>query len=130
LFNIFEDMTMDECVEMPICNLAEIVHNKWLQQFGNKMTFLYEATVHLIRAFMQISNYRSWLKGGSTDKKPDFASLKLKADARCGNPKLLADAMKSYPGLEDLHTRDCALEGFKLFGSTKQKVLSATGCGL
>ena len=26
--------------------------------------------------------------------------------------------MKSYPGLEDLNTRDCALEGSELFGST------------
>ena len=90
---------MDERAEMPTCNLAETVHNKWLQQSGNKMTCLYEATVDdLIRAFMQIANYRSWLRGGSTGKGPDFASLKLKVAARCGDPKLLADAMKSYRG--------------------------------
>ena len=29
--------------------------------------------------------------------------------------------MKSYPGLEDLNTKDCALERYELFGSTKQK---------
>jgi phage tail protein X len=29
--------------------------------------------------------------------------------------------MKSYPGLEDLHIRDCALKGSELFGSTKRK---------
>jgi hypothetical protein len=29
--------------------------------------------------------------------------------------------MKSYPGLEDLNTRDCALEGSELFGTTKRK---------
>jgi hypothetical protein len=30
--------------------------------------------------------------------------------------------MKSYPGLEDLNTRDCALEGSELFGTTKRKL--------
>ena len=39
----------------------------------------------------------------------------------CRDPKLLADVMKSCPGLEDLNSRDCALEGSELFGSTKQK---------
>ena len=111
---------MDERAEMPTCNLAEIIHNKWLQQFGNNMTCLYETTVDdLIRAFMQIANYKSWLKGGFTGKGLDFASLKLKVDARIRDPKLLANAMKSYSGLEDLNTKDCALEGSELFGSTK-----------
>jgi hypothetical protein len=49
---------------MPTCNLADTVHNKCLQQFGNKMTCLYEAIVDdMIRVFMQIGNYRTWLKG-------------------------------------------------------------------
>jgi hypothetical protein len=51
----------------------------------------------------------------------DSASLKLKAAARCGDPKMLADAMKSYPWAEDVNTKDCALEGSELFGSTKRK---------
>ena len=37
-------------------------------------------------------------------------SLKLKVVAKCGDPKLLADAMKSYPGIKNINTRDCALE--------------------
>ena len=103
--------------------LAETIHNKWLQQSGNKMTCLYEATVDdMIRAFMQIANYRAWLKGGSHGKGPDSASLKLKAAARCGDPKILVDAMKSYPGAKDVNIRDCALEGSQLFGSTKRKL--------
>ena len=61
------------------------------------------------------------MRGGSTGKGHDSTSLKLKVAAMCGDPKLLADAMKSYPGLEDLNTRDCALEGSELFRSTKQK---------
>jgi hypothetical protein len=99
------------------------MHNKWLQQSGNKMTCLYEATVDdLICAFMQIANYRSWLRGGSTGKGLDYVSLKLKAAARYGDPKLLADAMKSYLGAEDLNRRDCVLEGSELFGFTKRKL--------
>jgi hypothetical protein len=30
--------------------------------------------------------------------------------------------MKPYPGLEYLNTRDCALEGSELFGTTKQNL--------
>lgn len=47
-----------------MCNLTKTVHNKWLQQFGNNMTCLYEATMNdLIYIFLQIANYMSWLKG-------------------------------------------------------------------
>jgi hypothetical protein len=34
-----------ELTEMPSCNLAEMVHNKWLQQSGNQGTDLYIAIV-------------------------------------------------------------------------------------
>ena len=48
---------MDERVVLPMCSLGEMVQNKWLQHFGNKMICLYEATVgELIHAFMQIAN--------------------------------------------------------------------------
>ena len=76
----------------------------------------------LICAFMHIANYRLWSRGGCTCKGPDFTSLKLKVDARCGDPKLLANAMKSYLEAEYPNTRDCDLEGFELFGSIKQKL--------
>ena len=85
-----------------------------------KLTCLYETTVDdLIRGFKQIANYKSWLRGGSTGKGPDPTSLELKVVAMFGDLKLLADAMKSYPGLEYLNIRDCILEGSKFFGSTK-----------
>lgn len=63
------------------------------------MTCLYESTYdNFIRAFMQIANYRYRLKGGSTFKGPNQVSLKQKVIAKCGDPKLLAEA-------EDLTTR-------------------------
>ena len=44
---------MDERAKMPTCNLTEMLHNKWLQQYGNKMTYLYETiTDDLIHAFI------------------------------------------------------------------------------
>ena len=116
-------MTIKKRAEMPTCNLAETIHNKWLQQSGNKMTFLYEATVdNMIRAFMQIANYSAWLIGGSNGKGFDSVSLKLKTATMCEDPKMLIDTMKSYPGAEDVNTRDSALEGSELCGSTKRKV--------
>jgi hypothetical protein len=59
---------------------------------------------------------------GFDGKGSDSASLKLKAVAKCGDPKMLADAMKSYLGAEDVNTRDCALEWSEFFGSTKRKL--------
>lgn len=74
---------------MSTSNVANITHNKWLQQPGNTMTCLYEVTMDdMIRAFM-----------------------KLKVVVRCGDPELLANAMKSYLGALNLNTRDCLLEG-------------------
>lgn len=59
------------------------------------------------------------MRGGFTCKGLDFASMKLKVATRFGDPQLLADAMKSYQGVEDLNTR---LEEFELFRSTKRKL--------
>ena len=76
------------------------------------MIYLYEATLDdMIRAFTQIVNYQIWLKMGHDGKYHDLASLKLKVASRCGDPKILADAMKSYPGqktstLEIEHWKD------------------------
>ena len=89
---------MNECAKMPTCNLGETMHNKWLQQSGNKMICLYKARMDdLIRAFRKIADYRLWLRDDSADKGLDSTSLKLKVVAMCRVPKLLAKAMKSYP---------------------------------
>ena len=104
-------MTIKERAEIPTCNLAQTVHNKWLEQSDNKMTCLYETRINDITcAFMQIANYQAWLKGGLDGKGTDFASLKLKPVVRCGDPKMLANAMKSYSGAEGANTRDYAFK--------------------
>ena len=87
------------------------------------MICLYKVLVDdLIYAFMQIATYNSWLKGGSNGKGPDLASLKIKVVARYRNPKILTEAMVYFTRAKDLNTRDCALKGLELFGSTKQKL--------
>jgi hypothetical protein len=46
-------------------NLAESIHNKWLQVFNNKGDDLYVATVDdYIQAFIQVVAYHQFLKGG------------------------------------------------------------------
>ena len=81
----------------------------------------------MIHAFMKIANCWAWLKGGLDSKGPNFASLKLEATARCGDPETLADAMKSCPGSEGANMKDCSLEGSELFGSTKRKLNLSSG---
>ena len=51
----------------------------------------------------------------------DYVSLKLKVVVRCGDPKLLVEAKKSYWGAKNVNTKDCALKGSDLCDSTKQK---------
>lgn len=47
-----------------------------------------------------------------TGKSPNFASLKLMPIAKCGDSKLLVEAMKSYPKVEDVNTSGiCAWKG-------------------
>lgn len=58
----------------------------------------------------------------STGKCHDSTSLKLKAIAKCGGPKPMAKAIKSYPRATCFNTHDCDMEGTKLFGSTKRKL--------
>jgi hypothetical protein len=49
---------------MPLCNLAESMHNKWNQQFSNRGSDLYIATVDdFVWAFMQGVRYYQYLKG-------------------------------------------------------------------
>jgi hypothetical protein len=100
------DMIVDECLQMPNCNLAKMVHNKRLQQSRNIMNSLYKATMDdLMKVLMQIANYRSWLIGVPMAK-PKFNVLEIESccpsPARSGAPKLLAQAMRSYPWAKEL----------------------------
>ena len=77
-------LTPDELAEMPSCNLAKIVHNKWLQASRNKGGDLYIAVVDdYIRAFLQVMAYYQYLKGGIIGMGPSREELKLTSAQRC-----------------------------------------------
>ena len=124
---------MADLAEMPSCNLAETVHNKWLQQSGNRGNVLYVAIVDdLVRAFMQMVWYYQFLKGKHAGTGPGKEELLLKVAQRCahrtGNPKVLANAISNIQGVQDFVTREPHLEGEEVFGSQKQKADMPLGC--
>jgi len=80
---VIQDLTEAELAEMPSCNLAETVHNKWLQQFGNRGNDLYIATVDdFVRAFMQMVRYYQYLKGNKAGTGPRKEELMLRVAQR------------------------------------------------
>jgi hypothetical protein len=118
-----QNLSLEERADMPSCNLAETIHNKWLQQSGNTGDCLYAATVDdMMRAFMQITQYRMYLKGGRGGKGPDKAELRLRQAQRSLDPEMIAEAMKAYPGAADVLTKEKGLEGAEIFGSMKRKL--------
>ena len=67
----------------------------------------------LIRAFMQTTNYRTYLKGGRSGKGPDKAELRLWATQRSGDAEVIAKVLSSFPGAEDLITKPRGLDLLK-----------------
>jgi hypothetical protein len=91
---------------MPSCNLAETVHNKWLQQSGNQGNYLYVATIDdFIRALIQVSRYYQFFKGKYAGIGPGKEELMLRVAQRSalwlGNPKALNVAMAKMHGVEE-----------------------------
>lgn len=110
---------------MPSCNLAESIHNRWLQQSGNRGNDLYVATVDdFVRAFMQVVKYYQFLKGDHGGKGPGKEELRLRvaqrSAQRSGNPKVLNEAISRMPGAANFCTRDPHMEGLEVFGSRKR----------
>jgi hypothetical protein len=72
---------------MSTCNLFEIVHNIWLQQFGNKGTCLFVATFDdYVWAFNQCSLYYAFLQGGASRIGPDKNELCLRRASQVWGP--------------------------------------------
>lgn len=120
MFTRYDSKWASRNANMQPCGESAEQVNATIQE---QTTCLYEGTIDdIICAFMQIANYKSWLKGSSTGRNLDSTSLKLKVTAHCGDPKLLADATKSNPWVEVINTRECVWEGSELFDSTKRKL--------
>ena len=110
-------------MDLPLCNLSKTVHNKWLQMSGKRGNNLFDATCDdSIRAWMQMTNYRAYLKGYASGSGPSKGELRLRAARRSGDPKKIAEALNSLPGAEGVGTRIPHLEGEETFGSTKRKL--------
>ena len=111
---------------MPSCNLAETVHNKWLQQSGKRGNDLYVATVDdYVRAFMQMVAYYQYLNGERPGTGPRKEELLLRVAQRTaqrsGNPKSLHQVLRNMPGAEGFCTREPHLQGEEVFLSLKRK---------
>jgi hypothetical protein len=119
-------MSEDELAEMPSCNLAESIHNKWKQASGDNGGDLYVATVDdYIRAFLQVVNYYQFLKGDCGGTGPSKEELKLRMAERrarkTGDPRILQDPMLNMPGADEFCTRDPHMPGEEVFGTLKRK---------
>lgn len=111
---------------MPSCNLAETVHNKWLQASGNKGGDLYVAAVDdYVRAFLQMVAYYQYPKGGAAGSGLSREELRLRTAQRrahrTGDPSSLNAAVMNMPGAQDFCTHEAHLEGAEVFGSKKRK---------
>ena len=72
-----------EFFTMPSYNLAETIHNKWLQAFSNKSGDLYIVAIDdYIHAFLQVVAYYQYLKGGFGSLGLSKEKLKLRSTQR------------------------------------------------
>ena len=87
------------------------------------MTCLYEATTDdFIRAFIQTSNYRTYLKGDRSGKGPNKVELRLWAARKSRDSEMITRVLSSFSRDEDLITKPRGLEGVEIFGSSKKKL--------
>ena len=90
---------------------------------GKRANNLFDATCDdSIRAWMQMTNYRAYLKGHESGTGPSKGELKLRAARRSGCPKKIAEALNTLPEAHGVGTRVPHLEGEEVFGSTKRKL--------
>jgi hypothetical protein len=101
-----QNLIESELAEMPSLNFAETVHNKWLQQSGNRRNDLYIATVDdFVRVLIQVSRYYQYLKSEHAETGPKKEELMLRVAQHLAqwseNPKALNIAMAKMPGAQE-----------------------------
>jgi hypothetical protein len=123
IFLLFQGLSLEEMADMPSCNLSETTHNKWLQQSGNRGNDFFAATCDdKIRAVIQMTNYRAYLKGQASGTGLSKQELKLRATRRSGDPMKIEETLSQFPRVEVATTRIPHLECKEIFGSTKRKL--------
>ena len=103
---------------MPSCNLAQTVHNKWLQVSRNKGGDLYVAAVdNYIRAFLQVVAYYQFLKGCVRGMGPSREELRLRSAQRqahrTGDPGVIQSALLGMHGADDFCTRSLTMKEWR-----------------
>ena len=84
---------------------------------------LFDATCDdSIRAWMQMTNYRAYLRGHASGSGPSKGELKLRAARRSGCPKKIAEALNSLLEAPGMGSRVPHLEGEEIFGSMKRRL--------
>ncbi len=112
-----------ELVDMPMCNLLEIVDNVWLQQSGKRGACLYVVTFDdYIQAFKQSTLYFHFKQGGWPSQGLDKSELLLCKTTRSRDPKQLVDVVLKYSPRSACTIGITHMEGEEIFGSYKQKV--------
>jgi hypothetical protein len=94
IFLSFQGLSLEEMEGMPSCNLPETVHNKWLQQSGNRGNDLFATTCNdKIQVVIQMTNYRAYLKDKLSGTGPLRQELKLRVARHSGDPKKIVEAL-------------------------------------
>ena len=89
--------------KMLSCNLAKIVHCRWLQQSSNRENDLYVATKDdFVKALIQVYRYYQYLKNKHVGTSPRKEELMLRIaqslTLRSGNFKALNVVVAKMPG--------------------------------
>ena len=106
-----------------MCNLSEIVHNKWLQASRGKMIDVYHATVDdFARIALQLLFYFNYLRGGPAGTGPSKIELQLHLASRTRNSRRIVKLLDHVTVEAGLNTRVLHLEGETIFGFTKGKL--------
>lgn len=90
---------------------------------GNRGNNLFDAICDdSIRAWMQMTNYRAYLRGYAWGSSPLKEQLKLRSARRTVDPKKIVEALNILPRAEGVGTRVSHLEGEEVFGSKKRRL--------
>lgn len=100
----------EELAQMPACNLAETVHNKWLQASGNKNGDLNVVAVDdYVRAFPQVIAYNQYTKGGrggfGLSREELWLCTAQRQAHRSGDPSGFNKAVMEFRVAEVFYTR-------------------------
>ena len=119
--HLMQDLTLEQRVEMPICNCAKTVHYKWLQQSSNKITCLYGQrwmswSGHLCKLQITIRGLKVALWGKGLTRHHWSWKLQHTLVIPSSSHKL-----RSLTRVQRISIQELCIGGSKLFGSTKRK---------